>query len=159
MSDAPGAAQPPQPTYPPGAPAGATTKIPAQAPLPPNPQPTGTIDLTELTQKALQSFITWGDGFAYADLVALPMFSWLAFPGISVFARFAINWVVSKIANTLMLQAFIANTVIRKAAQASDYIAAYDAKEALPITASDAEYAAAEAAEMLEFKNFVTVTN
>lgn len=127
--------------------------------LPITPPPTGTIDITNVVESVASSFETYADNFLFGLIIAQPGMAWLGLPIISSIAKFIIGKVVSALVGDALMQAFFLNTAIRKASQADDYLAAMDAKNALPTTATDKEYYDAESKEMAAFRNFVIITN
>lgn len=121
---------------------------------------TGTVDITNVVSALQSSFVTWGTKFAYADLLTVPgLGTFIALPIISSIAQYFIARIIGSLAGSAVMAAFFLNTAVRKASQAQDYSDAVNAKNSLPPTATDAEYAAAEQTEMNAFKNFVMVTN
>jgi hypothetical protein len=143
------------------------TDLPKKPP-PPTPAPTppplpvvspGTIDITNVVSAVKDTFVTVAVNALFALAVGTPGLGWLGFPIISGIVRAMMNWGVSNLAGLAEMQAFFENTIIRKAGQAQDYVAAVSVKNALPKNVSDAEYEQAELAEIAAFRNFVKVTN
>ena len=120
--------------------------------------PNGTVDITNVVTTMQSTFVTLALKFLTTAIIATPGMA-AVWPFISWFASPILKWLINKLATWAVLQAFFMNTAIRKNAQALDYVNAVAAKGALPPTATDAEYAAAEKAEMQAFTNFVMVTN
>lgn len=120
---------------------------------------TGTIDITNVVTNMQSTFITLGSKYLMSLALAVPgVGPILAWFGNALLAPF-INWVLTKLTEWTVMQAFFMNTAIRKASQAIDYNDSVKYKLSLPPTATDEEYANAEAAEMHSFYNFVMVTN
>jgi len=119
----------------------------------------GTIDLTEVVEKMKSTFVVAGKSYLVNAALAIPGVGPVAAWFIKVLFGPAIEWVLEKLTNWTAMQAFFLNTAIRKGAQASDYVLAVAAKEALPPTATDDEYERAEQNEILAFDRFVSIAN
>lgn len=125
--------------------------------LPTNSPPTGTIDITNLVDVMKSTWIQWATSYVVA--LAVAAFAPLGWPILGPIFSFIVGKIVAIIANAIEMESFFINTAVRKASQAVDYINAVNAKNDLPSTATDAEYQAAEQAEMSAFRNFVLITN
>lgn len=123
------------------------------------PPDSGTIDITNVVESLRQAWVSWAVAFAYGAEIAIPGMAWVAAPVISDIDREALKLIFDALSKAEVQMAFFLNTAVRKASQAQDFVAAVGAKNSLPSIASDAEFAAAEHAQMVEFRNFVTVTN
>lgn len=119
----------------------------------------GTIDITNAVAAAQSSFVTAAETYLTGLILAVPGLGWLAYPIISALFGSALKWVLNKLSEWAVMQAFFLNTTMRKASQAQDLIDALNAKNNLPPTATDDEYAKAEQAQILAFNNFVVFTN
>lgn len=116
------------------------------------------IDITNLVEAMRASFVL----AAKAEIMALA----LAIPGVGPATAWIINhffspllnWVLTKVSQLALMQAFFLNTAVRKAGQAGDYVAALNAKKALPPTVTEDEYEKYELAEISAFNEFVGVT-
>jgi hypothetical protein len=117
----------------------------------------GTVDITNLVSSMQSTFVTWATNLAFAAIVAVPGLSFLGLPVISSILRYALSWVIGKIAADAALEAFFLNTAVRNASNAQDYVDAINAKNSLSETATDAEYLVAEQNEMAAFHNFVVI--
>lgn len=117
----------------------------------------GTVDITNLVSSMQSTFVTWASNLAFAAIIAVPGLSFLGLPIISSILKYALSWVIGKIAADAALEAFFLNTAIKNASNAVDYVDAVNAKNSLPETATDAEYALAEKQEMDAFRNFVVI--
>lgn len=135
-----------------------TVKTPEVLP-PESPGPTGTVDITNVVENLRSSFVTWGVAYVYGIEIATPGLEWVALPVIAELDRAAVKAILDAITKSVVMEAFFLNTAIRKASQAADYVDTVNAKKALAENGSEAEYEAAEKAEMLAFRNFVMVTN
>lgn len=119
----------------------------------------GTIDLTDIAEKMKATFVIAGKEFLLAQALAIPGLGPFAAWAIRNLAASAIEWVLVKLSNWTYMQAFFINTAIRKASQARDYVAAVDAKDALPADATDEEFENAERLELESFDRLVRVSN
>lgn len=128
-------------------------------PTPQKAQPTGTIDITNVVDSLKSTFITWAVAYVYGLEIAVPGLEWVAMPIIADLDKAAIKAIITLLVNSVVMEAFFLNTAIRKASQAQDYVDAITTKKSLPPTASQEEYAKAEAAECLAFRNFVMLGN
>ena len=131
---------------------------PVPNPTPPITGPNGTVDITNVVTTMQSTFVTLATTFLTTAILATGPGAAI-WPFVSWFAKPLMKWVLNTLAGWAVLQAFFMNTAIRKNAQALDYVNAVAAKGNLPPTATDAEYKAAEVAEMQAFTNFVMVTN
>lgn len=132
-----------------------TPQTPAEA------LPTGTVDITDLVAKMKSTWISWATKTICTASKALPG-GWgvfFSFPLVARLTDFVVGKAVTVLANAMEMGGFFMNTAIRKASQAKDFVEAVDAKDALPTTASEDEYEAAEKRQMLAFRNFVMVSN
>lgn len=120
---------------------------------------TGTIDITATVDNLKSTFVTWAVAYIYGLEIAVPGLEWVATPIISQLDQAALKAILNMLVGSVVMEAFFLNTAIRKASQAQDYVDAITAKNALPPTATQTEYAHAEAAEILAFRNFVTLGN
>lgn len=130
-----------------------TPQVPAQTPSP------GTIDLTDTVEAVRSSFVSLGTAFLIEGASKVPYLMWLNFPIIKQIFQYSVKYFLGKLSEWTAMQAFFMNTTLRKQGQARDFIAAVAALNALPKTASKEEYANAEKARMVAFRNFVMVTN
>lgn len=119
----------------------------------------GTIDITNVVQQMKEVWVRATTEAIIKAVAAIPALSWLALPVISPIFEIIVHKILTIAADTTYMLAFFTNTAIRKGAQAVDFIAAVDFKNALPTTATDEEYENAERAEIVAFANFVRVTN
>lgn len=119
----------------------------------------GTIDITNLVDGIKGVWVRWAVSLITNVPKTIPWLAWLSLPIISQLFEFFVSKMVTLIANALEMEGFFLNTAIRKASQASDFVDAINAKNALPKTASTQEYENAEKTEMAAFRNFVRVTN
>lgn len=118
----------------------------------------GVVDITDLVENLRSSFVTWGVAYVYGLEIATPGLEWVALPIISTLDKAAVKEILTFITKAAVMEAFFLNTAIRKASQADDYVTAMTAKNSLPPTASQEEYAKFEQAEISAFKSFVTLT-
>lgn len=121
--------------------------------------PTDTTDITDVVDKMRESFVTWAVEYAYAMEIATPGLQWVSLPVISALDKALIRYFLNTITRTAVMEAFFLNTAITKSIQARDYVAAVQAKLNLPENCTENEYANAEKAEMVAFRNFVMLTN
>lgn len=119
----------------------------------------GTIDITDTVEQMRSTFVVWAVSYITGLAVASPNFAWLGLPGIKTVLEKVVKWVAEALAGSAVMGAFFLNTVLRKPAQAVDYVKAVAAKNALPPEASDEEYEKAEIAECLAFDRFISWTN
>jgi hypothetical protein len=138
-----------------------TDPVNAVPTLPVNPPKTGTIDITNTIEAMRSTWVSWSTTYVQSCITLIP---YGIGPMLSTWPlRSIIKWGLTLALNTIsksaVMGAFFLNTAIRKASQAQDYVDAINAKNALPPTASDAEYQKAEQAEMATFRNFVMVSN
>lgn len=120
---------------------------------------TDTIDITDTVESMRQTWVTWAVAFIFAEEAAIPGMEWVALPVISTIDKEILKIILDALSKSAVMLAFFTNTAIRKASQAADYVAALDAKKALPPTATDEEYKNAEKKELVAFRNFVAVSN
>lgn len=120
-----------------------------------------TIDITDAVEKLRSTFVDWAVAAAFTEeLAAVPELApFLALPIVSDIDKAAIRAVLDWVTKKTEMQAFFFNTVIRKSAQAQDFIDAVNAVGDLPKDASDATYLQKEKARALAFSNFVRITN
>lgn len=119
--------------------------------------PTGTIDITNTVDNLKSTFVTWATAYIYGlEIAAVPA---LATPIISDLDKALVKEILNLLTSAAIMEAFFLNTAIRKASQAQDYVDAINAKNKLPPTASQDEYAKAEALEVVAFRNFVMLGN
>lgn len=121
--------------------------------------PTGTIDITGVVTNLQSTFVTWAVAYIYGLEIAVPGLTWVALPIVSQLDQAALKAILNMLSQSVLMEAFFLNTAIRKASQAQDYVDAVTAKTSLPPTASQDEYAKAEAAECAAFRNFVMLGN
>ena len=95
----------------------------------------------------------------YVVGLAVGAFAPLGWPILGPLFSFIVKEILTAVGNAAEMEAFFLNTAVRKASQAQDYVDAVNTKNGLPSTASDADYEAAEQAEMAAFRNFVMVSN
>lgn len=117
------------------------------------------IDITDLVEKARSTFVLWGVDFLFATVVAQPGFQWVAFPFFAYIFKQVLTYLLNTLSNSAVMEAFFFNTALRKASQAGDYVNSVNAKNSLPVDVSDADYEKAEAVEIIDFTNFVCLTN
>jgi hypothetical protein len=115
------------------------------------------IDVTVIADTVKGSFILWATDFIYAELLAIPGMQWIGLPIIGAVVHAVIKKIVTILADAAILEAFFLTTALQKANQAGTYVAAVDAKNRLPPTATQQEYYAAEQAEIAAFRDFVVV--
>lgn len=116
-----------------------------------------TIDLTDLAEKMKESFVLSGHDF----LLNLVLASGIGAVGawfVKVLLSPFIKWVLEKLSEWALMQAFFINTAIRKSSQADDYINAINQRKNLT-NASDKEYQRAEENEIEAFNRFVRLSN
>lgn len=114
------------------------------------------IDITDLVEKMRDTFVKAETEVIYAMATAnLP---WLGLPIIGLVFKKVIEWMLTIATRGAVMQAFFANTAIRKSSQAQDYIDAIAAKASVSPTATDEEYKKYEQAEIAAFNEFVRVT-
>lgn len=128
-------------------------------PTPTTSQPTGTIDITNVVSSLQSTFVSWAVAYVYGLEIAVPGLEWVALPVISELDEAALKALFNMLAGSAIMVAFFLNTAIRKASQAQDYVDAITTKNNLPPNTSQDDYAKAEQAEMLAFRNFVMLTN
>lgn len=119
----------------------------------------GTIDLTNVVSNLKTTFVSWATSYLVGAETAIPGFEWLAVPVIEEVDKIVTEKILTALVNSVVMEAFFLNTVIRKSSQAQDYIDAMVVKNALPVTATEEEYKNAEASEMSTFRNFVVLSN
>lgn len=119
----------------------------------------GTVDITDLVERAREAFVTAGADFIYSAVVVLPGFTWLTWPIISPIFKTIIKKLLEVLSTWGLLQMFIMNTILKKPAQAKDWIDALNKKLALPKDVSEADYEKAEQMQIEAFNNFVVFTN
>lgn len=120
----------------------------------------GTIDITNLVESLRQTWVTYMVGVTMGAEASIPGLQWaVTTPIISSLDKDALQLIFDFVSKQAEMMGFFGNTAIRKASQAKDYTDAVAFKNGLPSTATDQEYADAEAAELVAFKNFVEVTN
>lgn len=117
------------------------------------------LDVTELANAFQSSFVTAGTDFIYAELLLIPGMQWLSLPIISPLVQAAIHFCLNLLVGWAVMEAFFLETALKKANQAETYLNAVGAKNALPPTASDAEYEKAEQSEMAAFRSLVLVSD
>lgn len=121
--------------------------------------PTGEVDITNVVSALESTFVTWAETFIFGEAIATPGLQWLALPIISTIFKWALSGILNLLAGEVVMGAFFLNTAIKNASQAKGYVDAVTAKESLPPTASDADYAIAEQKEIAAFKSLVTLTS
>lgn len=121
--------------------------------------PLGTIDITDTVESLRSAWVDWGVAYVFGLEVAIPGMEFVALPVIVDVDKFLIHGVLTAISKAEVSLAFFMETAVRKASQAQDLISAVKAKNSMPATSSDVELAAAEQKQMIEFRNFVLVTN
>ncbi len=119
----------------------------------------GTIDITDVVEKARSTFVLMGVTYLKGVILAIPGLQWLGLPIIRNFFDYAITKILNMISNWGVMSAFFMNTAIRKASQAHDFVDAVNQKNALPEDASDEEYEKLELAQISAFNNFIRITN
>lgn len=127
--------------------------VPSEIPSP------GTVDLTKTVEGVRASFVVFATEFILNSAASTPYLSWLKLPVISQAFNAILKWGLETLSTWVVMQAFFLNTVLRKQSQASDFIAAIDALNALPSTATKEEYTLAEKNRMDAFRNFVLFSN
>ncbi len=121
--------------------------------------PSGTIDITDLVEKTRSSFVSWAVLYLYGLETAIPGMEWVALPILKDIDQEILKTLLDMLSKSAVMLAFFTNTAIRKASQAKDFTDAVHAKDSLPPTATQEEYARAEQAQMVAFRNFVMVSN
>ena len=120
---------------------------------------TDTVDITEAA-KALQSaWITFSTSYVTSAAITVPWLAWLALPVINPLFHFMINRIITSLSKAVEMQGFFLNTALRKASQASDFVAAVNAVQSAPIDMDMVNYEKLEQAQMSAFSNFVKFTN
>lgn len=114
------------------------------------------IDVTELVEELRSSFVSWATAHIFYILASSPSTAWLALPVIAPIVRGLIEWIFNRISKTVEMEIFFLNTAMRKAEQATDYLAARRAKE---LAGGEDEYAELERKEITAFVNFVRLRN
>lgn len=117
------------------------------------------IDITDLVNKSKSAFVDWAITYIFSQAILVPGLQWLAIPVISDLVKFIVRKIVGSLADSAVMQAFFLNTALRKATQAKDFVAASNALDKVPSTASQEEYKLAEQNRMAAFRNFVMVSN
>lgn len=120
---------------------------------------TGTIDITNVVSSLQSSFVTWATNYVFGLEIAIPGMEWIALPGISTIDKAIVKGIINLLATSVVMESFFLNTAIKKASQAQDYVDTVTAKNSLPPTTSEDDYAKAEQLEIIAFRNFVSVTN
>lgn len=115
------------------------------------------IDITDTVEKMKTTFILSAQEYLIALALTYvgPFGAWL----VKALVRPFLGWVLGRLVEWPLMQAFFLNTAIRKGSQAVDYVEAVDRKHKLPPTASEVEYANAEMEELRTFRDFVLVSN
>lgn len=127
--------------------------------LPNKPAAPGTVDITNLVEDGRKCFVELGMTFVAEGVSKVPWLSWLNLPVIKQAFKATLKYFLNMLSTWCVLQAFIANTIMRKRGQAKDWTNALDALKSLPKTASKEEYANAENKKMEAFRNFVMFVN
>lgn len=127
--------------------------------MPETTPPSGTIDITNVVENLRQVWVSWAVAYVFGLEAAIPGMAWIALPVISDVDKELLKIVFDFVSKSAEMQVFFMNTAIRKASQAKDFTDAVKAKNSLPPTASPQEFADAEKAQILAFRNFVMVTN
>jgi hypothetical protein len=118
------------------------------------------IDITDLVEKARSTFVTYGVAVIFAAELTQPdLASVLAIPFLATIDKDALTYILNKLSKDIVMLAFFENTVIKKASQAQDYIAAKNAIDSLPEDTSDEVYAQHEQNEIDTFRNFVLLNS
>jgi hypothetical protein len=121
--------------------------------------PTGTIDITNVVESLRTAWVSWAVAYVFGLEVAIPGMAWVALPVISNIDRELLKLAFDFVSKSAEMQVFFLNTAVRKASQAKDFTDTVAKKNALPPSATDQEYADAEKAEILAFRNFVSLSN
>ena len=117
-----------------------------------------TIDITDLVEKTRSTFVDWAVLYVYGLEIAIPGMEWVAVPVIKDIDQEIIRLVLNGLSNSAVMQSFFLATVVRKATQADDFVAAVVFKQNLPDNVTDEEYDLAERKQMDAFRDFVAVT-
>lgn len=117
------------------------------------------VDITDLVSKIKLTWIQFAMKGVMTIVRATPWLSWLGWPVISQIFEFFLERLITLIADGIEMEAFFFNTALRKANQAKDFIAAIQAKDALPQTASYKEFYEAEQRQMVAFRSLVVLTD
>lgn len=123
------------------------------------PPDSGTIDITNVVEKLRSSWVSYMVLFIYGQEIAIPGMEWVALPVISDIDKEVLKIILDIVSKEAVMMGFFVNTAIRKASQAEDFVAAVNAKDALPDSASPEDFSTAEKNQMVAFRNFVMVTN
>lgn len=120
----------------------------------------GEVDITAAVNAIQSAFVTYGSKAIIAAELAYPPTSFLAsWPVLDIINQKAIEGILNLLSKDAVMLAFFANTAVKKASQAQDFINAVNAKNNLPPNVSEEEYAKAEQAQMDAFKSFVVLTD
>src|SRR5882672_10033689 len=112
----------------------------------------GSVDITDLVDKTKSTFIDWAVLYIYGEELTIPgLGEFVALPIIKDIDQQIVRTIVTILADAVEMQGFFLNTAIRKATQASEFVAAVNLKNALPEDVSDEEYKKAEQNQMALF--------
>jgi hypothetical protein len=117
----------------------------------------GIIDLTNVVEKMRSTFVLAAKEYLMGLLMAIPGLGPFAMWFARVLGGRFIDWVLGRLSEWSVMQAFFMNTAIRKGTQAASYVKKVDAKEQLPLTATDEEYEKAERDELAAFDVLVSL--
>lgn len=109
-------------------------------------------------EKARSTFVEWGVTYLFGLELSTPGLSWLALPVISNIDKEVLRLVLTKLSESVVMEAFLMNTALRKASEAKDYIDAVNLKNSLPEDISDQEYEKYEKFEMDAFVAFASIS-
>lgn len=118
-----------------------------------------TIDITDLVEQTRSTFVDWGVDYIFALEISAPGMAWLALPVIKDINLYVLRKLLDALTKSAVMQAFFMNTVMRKATQSKDFTDAIEAINKLPGNVTDEEYAKYEAAKLVAFRHFVSLTD
>lgn len=116
------------------------------------------IDITDLVEKTRSSFVDWAVLYVYGIEVAIPGMEWVGLPIVKDIDQEVLRLIIDGLSKSLVMGAFFMNTVMKKATDADDFIAAVAAIQNLPKDVSDEDFKKYRLAQMDAFRNFVALT-
>lgn len=118
----------------------------------------GSIDITDLVEKARSTFVEWAVLYVYGLEAAIPGMEWIALPIVKQIDQEIIRLILDSISKSEVMQSFFLATAVRKATQADDFVKAVNHLNSLPEDVNDEEYNQAERDRMASFRDFVSFT-
>lgn len=118
-----------------------------------------TIDITETVEYMRSSFVLTAQRYIMGLLFTLPGVGPIAGTLLKILMKPFLGWILDRLSTWAVMEAFFANTIMRKANQAIEYTDAIKFKKSLPPETSNDEYEKAELEEINKFNNLVLLTN